>query len=86
MSDAPALMLCTLVAEKGNRNAVSDGGVGALLAEAACKGAVYNVRINVSSMTNKSLGTGLLNESQQVLARAAKAARAVEAIVERQLT
>lgn len=77
--------LCAVVVEKGNTNAVSDGGVGALLAEAACKGAVYNVRINVSSMTNKSLGTGLLNESHQVLARASRSARAVEAIVERQL-
>ena len=39
--------LAALVGEKGNTNAVSDAGVGALLAEAACKGAVYNVRINV---------------------------------------
>jgi glutamate formiminotransferase/formiminotetrahydrofolate cyclodeaminase len=78
--------LCALVGEKGNTNAVSDAGVGALLAEAACKGAVYNVRINVSSMTDKTRGTGLLEESKQVLARTSKAARAVEAIVERQLT
>src|SRR3954471_18964752 len=78
--------LCAVVAEKGNTNAVSDGGVGALLAEAACKGAVYNVRINVSSMTDKSRGTGLLEEAKQVMARTSKAARAVESIVERQLT
>lgn len=78
--------LCALVGEKGNTNAVSDAGVGALLAEAACKGAVYNVRINVSSMTDKTRGAGLLEESKQVLARTSKAARAVEAIVERQLT
>jgi glutamate formiminotransferase/formiminotetrahydrofolate cyclodeaminase len=78
--------LAALVGEEGNTNAVSDAGVGALLAEAACKGAVYNVRINVTSMTDKSRGAGLLEESKQVLARTAKAARAVEAIVERQLT
>ena len=78
--------LCAFVAEKGNTNAVSDGGVGALLAEAACKGAVYNVRINVSSMSDKSRGTGLLEEAKQVLARTMKAARATEAVVERQLT
>lgn len=77
--------LAALVGEKGNTNAVSDAGVGALLAEAACKGAVYNVRINVWSMTDKSRGTGLLAEAKQVLARTSKAARAVEAIVERQL-
>jgi glutamate formiminotransferase/formiminotetrahydrofolate cyclodeaminase len=77
--------LAALVGEKGNTNAVSDAGVGALLAEAACRGAVYNVRINVTSMTDKSRGAGLLEEAQQVVARTAKAARAVEAIVERQL-
>jgi glutamate formiminotransferase/formiminotetrahydrofolate cyclodeaminase len=78
--------LAALTAEKGNTNAVSDAGVAALLSEAACKGAVYNVRINVSSMTDKKLGEGLIKEAAQVLARTAKAARAVEAIVERQLT
>jgi glutamate formiminotransferase / formiminotetrahydrofolate cyclodeaminase len=78
--------LAALVAEKGNTNAVSDGGVAALLAEAACKGAVYNVRINVTSMSDRSLGEGLLNEARQILARTGKAARAVESIIERQLT
>jgi glutamate formiminotransferase/formiminotetrahydrofolate cyclodeaminase len=78
--------LAALVAEKGNTNAVSDGGVAALLAEAACKGAVYNIRINVTSMSNRSLGEGLVNEAKQVMSRAATAARKVESIVERQLT
>ena len=78
--------LAALVAEKGNTNAVSDGGVAALLAEAACKGAVYNVRINVTSMSDRSLGEGLINEARQVMARTAAAARKVESIVERQLT
>jgi glutamate formiminotransferase/formiminotetrahydrofolate cyclodeaminase len=78
--------LAALVAEKGNTNAVSDGGVAALLAEAACKGAVYNVRINVTSLSDRSLGEGLINEAKQVMARTAAATRKVESIVERQLT
>jgi formiminotetrahydrofolate cyclodeaminase len=78
--------LAAVVAEKGNTNAVSDGGVAALLAEAACKGAVYNVRINVTSMSDRSLGEGLINEAKQVMTRTAAAARKVESIVERQLT
>jgi glutamate formiminotransferase/formiminotetrahydrofolate cyclodeaminase len=83
---AEAAELAVLVAEKGNTNAVSDAGVGVLLAEAACKGAVYNVRINVTSMSDRALGEGLINESKQILARTAAAGRKVEAIVERQLT
>jgi glutamate formiminotransferase/formiminotetrahydrofolate cyclodeaminase len=78
--------LAAVVAEKGNTNAVSDGGVAALLAEAACKGAVYNVRINVTSLSDRSQGEGLINEAKQVMARTAAAARKVESIVERQLT
>jgi glutamate formiminotransferase / formiminotetrahydrofolate cyclodeaminase len=65
---------CTQVAElaaacatKGNTNAVSDAGVAALLADAACRGAVYNVRINVSSLEDKSRGAGLVQEANQLL-------------------
>lgn len=70
---------CTQVAElaatcaaKGNTNAASDAGVAALLADAACRGAVYNVRINVSSLDDRSLGAGLLEEANQLLAQTRK--------------
>jgi glutamate formiminotransferase / formiminotetrahydrofolate cyclodeaminase len=61
--------LAATCATKGNTNAVSDAGVSALLAEAACRGAVYNVRINVSSMDDKSRGAGLVAEASQLLAK-----------------
>ena len=38
------------LASKGNANAVSDVGVAALLASAACKGALFNVDINLNSL------------------------------------
>jgi glutamate formiminotransferase / formiminotetrahydrofolate cyclodeaminase len=73
--------LCVAVATKGNTNAVSDAGVGALLAEAACRGAVYNVRINISALDDKSLGAGLVEEANQLLARtSAHARQATEAV------
>ena len=38
------------LASKGNANAVSDVGVAGLLASAACKGALFNVDINIGSL------------------------------------
>ncbi|MDE3174072.1 MAG: glutamate formimidoyltransferase [Gemmatimonadota bacterium] len=69
--------LAVAVAEKGNANAVSDAGVAALLAEAACRGAAYNVRINVASLDDRSLGASRAAEAADLVARAAtRAARA----------
>jgi glutamate formiminotransferase/formiminotetrahydrofolate cyclodeaminase len=75
--------LCATVAQKGNTNAISDAGVGALLAEAACRGAVYNVRINISALDDRSLGAGLTEEARQLLARTGDRVREVTALVER---
>ena len=73
--------LAATVAEKGNANAASDAGVAALLAEAACKGASYNVRINVASLDDKSSGTPMLEEVRALVARASEyAARATTAV------
>jgi glutamate formiminotransferase / formiminotetrahydrofolate cyclodeaminase len=64
--------LAAVCANKGNTNAVSDAGVAALLADAACRGAVYNVRINISSLEDKSRGKGLIEEANQLLGQARK--------------
>jgi len=73
--------LAAVCAEKGNTNAVSDAGVAALLSEAACRGAVYNVRINISSLEDKSRGAGLLQETNQLLAQTRSAVeRATSAV------
>ena len=59
--------IAALVAEKGNTNAITDAGVAALLAEAACKAADYNVRVNVSALEDPSKGAGLASESAQLV-------------------
>ena len=41
------------LARKGNANAVSDVGVAGLLASAACKGALFNVDINLGSLPDE---------------------------------
>ena len=48
------LELCPESAEKGNMRAVSDVGVGALMAEAALRAAALNVWINLGSINDES--------------------------------
>jgi formiminotetrahydrofolate cyclodeaminase len=77
--------LAAAVARKGNTNAVSDAGVAALLADAACRGAVYNVRINVAALDDRSRGAHLVAEANEVAAatrrHADQAIAAVEAAI-----
>ncbi len=75
--------LAALVAGKGNANAVSDAGVAALLAEAACRGAAYNVRINVAAMEDKSAGRPLAEKATRLVAETAQFAKTACAAVER---
>ena len=79
---AQAAGLALAVAGKGNSNAVTDAGVAALLAEAGCRGASYNVRINVSSLDDRSAGEHLQHEASRLVATAAAAAEEVARIVE----
>jgi glutamate formiminotransferase/formiminotetrahydrofolate cyclodeaminase len=83
---ARAAELAVVVAKKGNTNAASDAGVAALLAEAGCRGAALNVRINVASLEDKSLGAGLLEEAKQLVAQTSDRARAAMDAVEAVLT
>lgn len=77
------LELAAIAAVKGNTNAISDGGVAALLAEAACRGAIYNVRINVSALDDKSKGARLVEECGRLLTQASEKCRSVTALVEK---
>jgi glutamate formiminotransferase/formiminotetrahydrofolate cyclodeaminase len=77
--------LALAVAERGNTNASSDAGVAALLAEAGCIGASYNVRINVTSLGDKSRGEPLAREAKELVARTRALVDQVTAIVEKAL-
>ena len=78
--------IAALVAEKGNTNAVTDAGVAALLAEAACKGADYNVRVNVSALDDQSKGAALASESGELVKKAVDLAGKVAKRVESSLS
>ena len=77
--------LAATCAEKGNTNAASDAGVAALLAEAACRGAAYNVRINVSAMPEKAAGAKLAEEAAKLVAACRSAVTRATEAVERQM-
>ncbi len=65
--DARQLLdLAAEVVEKGNRNAVTDGLVGAMAARTAILGALYNVRINLGSIRDPEFVTKLTQEAQQL--------------------
>lgn len=53
------------LAKLGNANAVSDVGVAGLLASAACKGALFNVDINLASIPEE-MGSELSKEASEL--------------------
>jgi len=79
--------LAAAVAERGNRNAVGDACVAALLAEAACRAAVLNVRLNVASLDDAGTerGAELASEARKLLDAASMHARIAEAEAERSM-
>lgn len=77
-----AASLAADIARKGNSNAITDAGVAALLADAGCRGAAYNVRVNVSSLDDRSLGAHLEKEAARLASESASSAREAAAAVE----
>ncbi len=77
--------LSLAVAERGNSNALTDAGVSALLAAAACRGAAYNVRINVSSLEDRSSGSALSARALQLVEETDHLAGKVSSLVEKAL-
>ena len=61
------LALCGPIAEKGNVSAVSDAGVGALLAEAGLRSAALNVQINLAAIKDAKFVADSSRQLKQLL-------------------
>ncbi|MDZ7362673.1 MAG: glutamate formimidoyltransferase [candidate division KSB1 bacterium] len=80
-----ALDLCLAAARCGNRQMISDAGVGALMAHAGVKGAVYNVRINLPQIKDNQFADDITAQLSALLQEAQEAGAAVEREVEKAL-
>jgi formiminotetrahydrofolate cyclodeaminase len=81
-----ALELAMEISTRGLASAISDVGVGALLAESAVKGAVFNVKINLMSIKDQSFVERINTDVSEILEIAAKLFKKTEANVNGRLT
>lgn len=61
------ILLSEYVAHSGNSNALSDAGVSALLLRAGCRGAYYNVKINLFSLKDAGFIEKIRNEAATLM-------------------
>ena len=77
--------LCRRMATTGNPNSITDAGVGALAARAAVVGAGLNVKINASSLKDRSQAQALIDEADRLIGEANAAEQDILAIVTKNL-
>lgn len=77
--------VCRQMVAQGNPNSVSDAGVGALAARAAVIGAGMNVKINASSLKDRSKAEALIAEAEQIIAKANAEEKEITAEVEQKI-
>lgn len=64
------LVLAKKMAVHGNANAISDAGVAGLFAAAACRGAAYNVLINLPGLTDPEFVSEARGRVEEILVEA----------------
>ncbi|MFO1417331.1 MAG: cyclodeaminase/cyclohydrolase family protein [Methylotetracoccus sp.] len=65
---ADLIRLCRIATQHGNRNVISDAGVGVMAAYAAMKSAALNVYVNVGSIKDESFTAARVAEIERLLA------------------
>jgi glutamate formiminotransferase/formiminotetrahydrofolate cyclodeaminase len=83
---AEAFPMLRAMADQGNIASASDGGVGALCARAAIRGAWLNVRTNAAGIKNKSAIATILAEGAKLEQEAARQEAEILAIVDKRMS
>jgi formiminotetrahydrofolate cyclodeaminase len=86
MAALKALEMTAVVAQKGNKNSISDAGVAGLLLASAIDGAAYNVKINLPGLpADHSFRLEASTRAAQIQAAKAKLAVEIQNIVARSI-
>ncbi len=64
---AEVIELCRWAAEKGNRNVITDAGVGVLAAQAALRSCTLNVTVNLNAIQDRDFARACRNELDRIL-------------------
>jgi formiminotetrahydrofolate cyclodeaminase len=79
------LKLCQQALEKGSPNTIGDAAVGALMADAALRGGVFNVLINLAALQDRQIAEQMKKELRRLEAEGKKLATQIMDQVNRQL-
>jgi formiminotetrahydrofolate cyclodeaminase len=79
------LDVAQIVAEKGNKNSISDAAVSALMAQTGVQAAMLNVRINLGSIKDTDYTQQVTTELQELLQNAMQKSAEILGIVEKNL-
>jgi methenyltetrahydrofolate cyclohydrolase len=79
------LDIAHVVAEKGNKNSISDAAVSALMAQTGVQAAMLNVRINLSSIKDSEYVQQVSTELHELLQNAMQKSTEILGIVEKKL-
>jgi formiminotetrahydrofolate cyclodeaminase len=77
--------LARVIAEKGNKNSISDAAVSVLMAQAGVQSAMLNVRINLNSIKDTEYVQKISTELHELLQNAMEKTAAILGIVETSL-
>ncbi len=70
--------LADFASDKGNPNTITDAGVGALMAQAGFKGAVYNVKVNLKYIEDEVFNSGIKEALKELENKAGELMEGIE--------